>query len=121
MLARPTGSWRGHPVDAYEIHHGIASRIASDRPAHPFVDGWQSRSVRGTTWHVAFEGDGFRRAWLTKIAPMVGSQLQPEAGAPGFAQRRERMLDTLADALEQRVDIDALIDLTRANTRESAL
>lgn len=68
-----TRSWRGHPVEAYEIHHGIASRIASDRPAHPFLDGWQSRSVRGTTWHVAFEGDGFRRAWLTEIARMVGS------------------------------------------------
>ncbi len=37
----------------------------------------------------------------------------PHAGAHGFAERRERMLDTLADALEEHVDIDALLSLTR--------
>ncbi|MDN5790730.1 MAG: cobyric acid synthase [Micrococcales bacterium] len=121
VLARPTGSWRGHPVEAYEIHHGIARPIASDRPSQPFLDGWRSGSVWGTMWHGAFEADAFRRAWLTEVARMAGSQWQPDADAPGFAQRREHMLDTLADAVEEHVDIARLIDPTRAGTRGSSV
>jgi adenosylcobyric acid synthase len=69
-------------------------------------------------WHGAFESDGFRRAWLSQVARTAGSRWQPQAVAPGFAERRERMLDTLADALEEHVDVDALLSLTRvAGTR----
>jgi adenosylcobyric acid synthase len=122
VLARPAGSWSGHGVDtAYEIHHGIARRLPpsngefADPPAvQGFLDGWHVGPVWGTMWHGAFESDDFRRAWLAQVASAVGSQWQPQAGAPGFAERRERMLDTLADALEQHVDIDALLALTRA-------
>jgi len=121
VLARPAGSWDGHPVDtAYEIHHGIATlgglrpTGAPQEPApEPFLDGWSVGSVWGTMWHGAFESDGFRRAWLAQVARAAGSQWQPHADAPGFAERRERMLDTLADALEEHVDIDALLALTR--------
>jgi adenosylcobyric acid synthase len=65
-------------------------------------------------WHGAFENDAFRRAWLSVVARDAGSQWQPRPGATGFAERRERMLDTLADALEQHVDIDAILSNTRA-------
>jgi adenosylcobyric acid synthase len=71
-------------------------------------------------WHGAFESDGFRRAWLCRIARTVGSQWVPDPSAPGFAQRREHMLDTLADALEEHVDVDALIALTRAGNGHAA-
>ena len=47
------------------------------------------------------------------VAAVAGSDWRPHDGAMGFAQRRERMLDTLADALEEHVDIDALLALTR--------
>ena len=122
VLARPTGAWADHRVDtAYEIHHGIARRLPTghaDVTAAPgvqgFLDGWNVGPVWGTMWHGAFESDGFRRAWLASVAAQVGSQWQPVAGAPGFAGRREQMLDTLADALEEHVDIDALLALTRA-------
>jgi adenosylcobyric acid synthase len=120
VLARPTGSWRGHAVDgAYEIHHGRATRGGLRRPAgreavEPFLDGWVAGSVWGTMWHGAFESDDFRRAWLTQVAEQAGSEWRPLAGAPGFAERREHMLDTLADAMEQHVDVEALLQLTRA-------
>jgi adenosylcobyric acid synthase len=114
VLARPTGAWSGHPVEtAYEIHHGIATHNGAG-DADPFLDGWSTGAVWGTMWHGAFESDGFRRAWLSHVASVAGSQWQPHDGAAGFAERRERMLDTLADALEEHVDLDALLDLTRA-------
>jgi adenosylcobyric acid synthase len=120
VLARPVGSWGEHAVDtAYEIHHGIARPLLSavedtDSPAaQRFLDGWNVGPVWGTMWHGAFESDDFRRAWLAQVAQAAGSHWRPETGATGFASRRERMLDTLADALEEHVDIDALLSLTR--------
>lgn len=121
VLARPSGSWANHAVDtAYEIHHGIARHVPATRDdttdrlePERFLDGWQVGSVWGTMWHGALESDGFRRAWLSQVAALAGSRWRPHDGAPGFSQRRERMLDTLADALEQHVDIDALLAFTR--------
>ncbi|HET6693854.1 MAG TPA: cobyric acid synthase, partial [Pedococcus sp.] len=122
MLGRPTGTWRGHVVDsAYEIHHGIAHALADRAPGpERFLDGWRWGSVWGTMWHGAFESDGFRRGWLSEIAAGAGSDWRPTAGAPGFGERREHMLDTLADALEAHVDIDALLAPTRAARTELA-
>ena len=117
VLARPHGSWRGHEVaGAYEIHHGIARPVESSggHAGERFLDGWRCGQVWGTMWHGAFESDGFRRAWLAEVAAAIGSQWEPDPAAPGFAARREHMLDTLADALEEHVDIDALLSLTRA-------
>jgi adenosylcobyric acid synthase len=115
VLGRPTGSWRGHAVDrAYEIHHGIAHRLGLASDGERFLDGWRVGSVWGTMWHGAFESDGFRRAWLAELAMCVGSDWRPDPDAVGFAARREQMLDTLADALEEHVDVDALLALTRA-------
>jgi adenosylcobyric acid synthase len=64
--------------------------------------------VWGTTWHGAFEDDGFRRAFLTEVAARAGVRWRANPGAPGFAQRRESMLDRLADAVEQHFDTRAL-------------
>ncbi|TQM64915.1 cobyric acid synthase [Humibacillus xanthopallidus] len=116
------GHWRaGHVVDtAYEIHHGRASLVGADGSGRPdqlvpqaFLDGWRAGAVWGTMWHGAFESDDFRRAWLAQIAAAVGSEWTAAEGAPGFAARREGMLETLADALEEHVDIDSLLIHTR--------
>ncbi|RIJ70877.1 cobyric acid synthase [Nakamurella silvestris] len=112
-LRRPDGRWRGHPVRAYEIHHGratvdLAAADLGDDTDHPFLDGVNRGSTWGTMWHGAFENDGFRRAWLTEAAQAAGSGWQPATGAPGFAQRREQMIDTLADAVAEHLDTEAL-------------
>ncbi len=107
VLGRPEGSWRGHPVVAYEIHHGIVDATAGE----PFLDGVRVGNTWGTIWHGAFENDGFRRAWLEELAAAVGSDWKPATGVPGFAERRTRMLDDLADALEEHVDLPALLKL----------
>ncbi len=110
ILGRPSGSWAGHPVHGYEIHHGLAT---VEPGTEPFLDGCRSGSVWGTMWHGTFENDDFRRAWLAGL----GTEWAAEPGAPAYAARRETMIDTLADALEQHIDLDRLLDKTRVGAR----
>ncbi len=111
-LGRPAGSWHGHAVQAYEIHHGRAERTGACT-AEPFLDGWRSGSVWGTVWHGAFENDGFRRAWLAEVAGASGSSWAAVSGAPAYGARREAMIDVLADAVEANLDVDLLLEGTR--------
>ncbi|MBM9468147.1 cobyric acid synthase [Nakamurella leprariae] len=104
---RSTGTWRGAAVGGYEIHHGRPTVATSDEA---FPGGGRVGSVWGTMWHGAFEHDGFRRAWLAEAAAAAGSRWRPDPVAPAFADRREAMIDTVADALEQSVDLAALGD-----------
>ena len=108
LLGRTTGEWQGHSVVGYESHHGVVEPTGGE----PFLDGIRVGSTWGTIWHGAFENDAFRRAWLAELASTVGSAWQPAEGAPGFAERRQQMLDSLADALESNVDLPALLALT---------
>jgi adenosylcobyric acid synthase len=95
-------------VTAYEIHHGVTSHAPGLREIEPFLDGWRSRAVWGTTWHGAFENDDFRRAFLTEVASQAGVRWAADKEAPGFAARRELMLDRLGDAVEEHLDTAAL-------------
>ncbi len=103
VLATPRGSWSGHEVLGYEIHHGVAD---VDPQVERFPGGARAGSVWGTMWHGAFENDAFRRAWL---ATTTGFRADP--AAPGFRARRESMLDRLADAVQEHLDLDRLLDL----------
>ena len=105
VLGRPDGGWRGQPVSAYEIHHGVAEVTDGE----PFLDGCRVGAVWGTMWHGAFENDGFRRAWLSEIAATTGSPWRTADGAPAYGDRREIMIDTLADAIETHADLDVLL------------
>ncbi|MDQ1537299.1 MAG: adenosylcobyric acid synthase, partial [Actinomycetota bacterium] len=107
-LGRPSGQWRGNAVTAYEIHHGVSTPSVRDHEAEPFLDGWCCGPVWGTTWHGAFENDAFRRAFLTEVASQAGVPWRADVSAPGFAVRRELMLDRLADAIEEHLDTTAL-------------
>lgn len=105
-LGTPAGSWRGHRVEAYEIHHGTAS--PDDATAEPFLDGWSVGAVWGTTWHGAFENDAFRRAFLTEVASLAGRAWAPDPSFAGFAAARTAMHDRLADAVVENLDTAAL-------------
>ena len=110
VLGRPSGSWRGQPVTAYEIHHGVAA-LTDQAVAEPFLDGWCVGAVWGTTWHGAFENDGFRRAFLDVVARVSGSSWRPEPDAPAYLSRREAMLERLADALDEAVGFDRFMSV----------
>ncbi len=112
VLGRPVGTWGGQVVEGYEIHHGVATR---DDGAEPFLDGARAGQVWGTMWHGTLENDGFRRAWLQEVAAAAGSSWTPQAGAAGYADRREQMIETLADAVDAHVDLAALLAGTRVS------
>ncbi|MEA5652087.1 MAG: cobyric acid synthase CobQ, partial [Cutibacterium granulosum] len=104
------GTWQGIEVGGYEIHHGTTT---ADTDAEPFLDGVHVGSVWGTMWHGAFEHDEFRRTWLAQAAQVAGSSWRPHTDELGYQARREAMIDTLADALVEHVDVDTLLTLGR--------
>ena len=111
-LGRPSGQWRGHPVSAYEIHHGVAVPTGN-AVAEVFLDGWQLGPVWGTMWHGTLENDEFRRAWLSEIAAASGSDWRPAPDSPAFGARREAMITIMADAVEEHLDLDTMLRWTR--------
>ncbi|HEY5877799.1 MAG TPA: cobyric acid synthase [Nakamurella sp.] len=111
VLATPAGRWRGHEVLGYEIHHGVAT-VDDTRVDEPFLGGGRVGRVWGTMWHGAFENDGFRRSWLEDAATVAGHPFVADRAMTGFRDRREAMLDRLADAVAGHLDTGALLDLT---------
>jgi adenosylcobyric acid synthase len=109
VLRLPTGSALGVPAAGYEIHHGRV-RVGD---AEDFLGGARSGAVFGTMWHGSLEGDALRRAWLAEAARLAGvGGFSP--GSDSFPARRERQIDVLADAVEEHLDVDALLDLAAA-------
>ncbi|WP_314813975.1 cobyric acid synthase [Arachnia propionica] len=109
VLGRPSGTWRGEPVEGYTIHHGRVHASGGKE----FCEGQQIGATFGTMWHGAFESDGFRRAFLAEIARLTGSDWRPSEGAPGYAEQREAMIERLADACEDNLDVPELLDAAR--------
>ncbi len=109
VLGRPSGTWRGEPVEGYTIHHGRVHASGGKE----FCEGQQIGATFGTMWHGAFESDGLRRAFLAEIARLTGSDWRPSEGAPGYAEQREAMIERLADACEDNLDVPELLDAAR--------
>ncbi|MCE7082230.1 cobyric acid synthase [Streptomyces sp. ST2-7A] len=102
-LARPTGRVLDEPVTGYEIHHGVADV----RGGEAFPGGCRVGPVWGTHWHGMLECDGFRRAFLRRVAADAGRDFVP-APDTRFAALREEQLDRLGDLVEEHADTDAL-------------
>jgi len=100
VLRLPAGTALGVAVAGYEIHHG---RVAVDA-GEPFPGGVRCGNVFGTLWHGCLEGDAFRRAWLREVGAAPDETVS-------FPRAREARLDLVADALEEHVDLDALLVL----------
>ncbi|WP_407286069.1 cobyric acid synthase [Streptomyces sp. BP-8] len=121
-LARPAGVALGEPVEGYEIHHGVAEvtggdeAFMSDGRGHG-LDGCRVGSVWGTHWHGSLESDGFRRAFLRRVAADAGRAFVP-APDTSFAGLREEQLDRLGDLIEEHADTDALLRLIEEGVPE---
>ena len=75
--ARPAASaWRS--ASGSRATRSITGCVTVDG-GEPFLDGCAVGAVRGTSWHGIFENDGFRRAFLGRVAA--------EAGRPGVRAR----------------------------------
>ena len=106
VLALPTGRALGVPVSGYEIHHG---RVDVGEDEEFLAGAWQG-SVFGTMWHGCLEGDEFRAAWLTTVAEQAGIA-SFRAGSVSFAAAREARIDAIADAVEDHLDLEAILAL----------
>jgi adenosylcobyric acid synthase len=106
-LSRPVGEAYGVPVEGYEIHHGVADVRGGDEA---FLDGCRVGAVWGTHWHGSLESDGFRRAFLRRVADAAGRRFVP-APDTAFAALREEQLDRLGDLIEEHADTAALMGL----------
>jgi adenosylcobyric acid synthase len=106
-LARPAGKAYGETVEGYEIHHGVADVRGGDEA---FLDGCRVGAVWGTHWHGSLESDGFRRAFLRRVADAAGRRFVP-APDTVFAALREEQLDRLGDLIEEHADTAALLRL----------
>jgi adenosylcobyric acid synthase len=100
-------------VAGYEIRHGRVLRLGGeplfvvDNSQNGNAEGCQVGAVSGTSWHGVFESDGFRRAFLRRVAGERG--LDWVAGDEPFAARREAQLDKLGDLVAENVDREALL------------
>lgn len=108
VLTTPSGTWRGQEVSGYEIHHGRPHRIDGD--AEDFPGGLRRGNIWASMWHGTMECDGFRRAWLIEAAAQAGSSWQPRE-SQGFGAARETMIDAIADAIEEHLDVEGLLNL----------
>ncbi|MGW8380528.1 cobyric acid synthase [Streptomyces sp. ODS28] len=115
-LARPSGTALGRHVEGYEIHHGVAEVLGGDdafmADAHGrAVDGCRVGAVWGTHWHGSLESDGFRRAFLRRVADAAGRHGFLPAPDTSFGALREEQLDRLGDLIEEHADTGALLRL----------
>ncbi len=112
ILARPRGtapSFDDAAVDGYEIHNGRVRRASGD-PLFTTAEGEEgcrAGSVVGTSWHGVFESDRFRAAFLRWVANERGLDWLP--GTARFVDIRDKTFDTLADAIEEHLDTEALV------------
>jgi adenosylcobyric acid synthase len=108
VLRLTTGTALGVSASGYEIHHGRVTVGEADS----FLGGARTGAVFGTMWHGALEGDSLRRAWLTDVADVLGR----DGFMPGdvcFADVRQARIDTLADAVEEHLDMEAVLRLVK--------
>ncbi len=106
VLGLPTGRALNVPVSGYEIHHGLVDVGDSD----DFPPGARRDAVFGTMWHGCLEGDEFRAAWLGVVAEATGVAGW-HAGGVSFATAREARIDAIADAIEDHLDLEAILGL----------
>lgn len=120
-LARPHGTALGEPVEGYEIHHGVAEVHGGESflrgAGGQDLDGCRVGAVWGTHWHGSLESDGFRRAFLRRVAADAGRAFEP-APDTRFGALREEQLDLLGDLIEEHADTAALLRLVEDGVPE---
>jgi len=100
----------GMPVQGYEMHLGVTTGSELSRPMLRLAgraEGAVSADslVAGCYLHGLFANDRFRRAFLESLGAV--------AGAVAYERQVEDTLNTLADHLEQSLDISALLAAAR--------
>jgi adenosylcobyric acid synthase len=110
----------GLPVSGYELHQGRTQLSLAEAEAQTgtkfeflfedrslgVVD--SSQSLWGTYLHGIFDNGPWRRAWLNRLRQQRGLSSLP-TGIPNYREQREAMLNSLADAVNQHLDLSPLL------------
>ena len=101
----------GSVVTGYQIHHG---RVVRDGGRALVADeGCLEGAVSGTTWHGLFENDAWRRRFLTDLGDACAKRFVASPST-SFDERRTARLDTLADLVDEHLDLAAIDELLAA-------
>jgi adenosylcobyric acid synthase len=110
-------------LEGFELHRGVTnphpiSTLSPQTHGGPLADdpslGWwqswgdQGGLVAGTYLHGVFESGPWRRRWLNQLRQRKGLPLLSER-QPHHSQHRDQLLDRLADAFEEHVDLGPLL------------
>ena len=116
MARWPAGS-SALKLEGFELHHGRTASKESE-PCQPLcLDaelGWvtpiseRGGFVAGTYLHGVFESGPWRRRWLNQLRARKGLPPLSEQ-QPHHSRQREALLDRLADAFEQPINIEPLL------------
>ncbi|MGI0140967.1 MAG: cobyric acid synthase, partial [Thermoplasmata archaeon] len=63
--------------------------------------------IWATSLHGIFECDAFRHSFLTEVAERRAKRFEPAATT--FAAHRQAEIDRVADAIEEHLDLDAIL------------
>ena len=113
----------GLPVNGYEIHHGRTQLVVTpegneagpqfqpifDDRSLGIVD--ETQSLWGTYLHGIFDNGPWRRAWLNRLRQQRGLKSLP-TGIANHRERRDTMLNDLANTVEQYIDLDPILAQT---------
>ena len=104
-------------LEGFELHRGHTTAL--EPGCQPLCNddnlGWvhpigaQGGLVAGTYLHGVFESGPWRRRWLNRLRQRRGLPLLSER-QPHHSRQREALLDRLADAFEQHVNLEPLLD-----------
>jgi hypothetical protein len=102
--------WRPEPpVPVAGMHRGTTSALEPCQPlCHEQDLGWVSGAVAGTYLHGVFESGPWRRRWLNTLRARQGLPLLSEQ-QPHHRRQREALLDRLADAFAQHINLEPLL------------
>ena len=96
-------------LEGFELHRGSTTAL---EPCEPLCDapdlGWVRGNSAGTYLHGVFESGPWRRRWLNQLRARKGLPLLSEQ-QPHHSRQREALLDRLADAFEQHVNLEPLL------------
>jgi adenosylcobyric acid synthase len=101
-------------VEGFELHHGRSACTATPLCEDDGLGWWQAWGERGgmvcgTYLHGMFENGAWRRRWLNDLRERRGlpplSEVQPH-----HRQQRQALLDRLAEAFEQHIDLAPLLE-----------
>jgi adenosylcobyric acid synthase len=110
-------------LEGFELHRGVttlnhAANLDPFANGGPLADdpslGWwqawgdQGGLVAGTYLHGVFESGPWRRRWLNQLRQHKGLPLLSER-QPDHSRHRDQLLDRLADAFEEHVDLGPLL------------